>query len=232
MKKAKGKKERGKIFALAAYDAQCPSEKPSSLKDGVRLHRCDVGVFSTVRRAEKAVRKMVEERAREIAEGWDDRPRFGFVLVEHRLDDPFQEGIDDVWPAEFRSVRTYLGDGSLNYFSDTDGACEKKFRGTSTPNRFGRGKFAWILRGDGRAVPTLVEAEPYTKAEWKARFKRGCSGDFTDDSGIDFPLPSRGHEHTFAPFLFPLSALPGVKIPKADKDKMRRERAEWRRTGI
>ena len=229
----KKRKSRGpRVFALAAYDMRRAPKKQDSLKDGVELGRCDVGVFSTVRRAEKAVKRMVGERTKAIAEGWEDDPWFGFVLVEHRLDDPFQGDGKSVWPVEFRSVRTYLGDGTLNYFSDTDGACEKKFRGTSIPNRFGKGKFAWILRGDGRAVPTLVEAEPYTKAEWKARFKRGCSGDFTDDSGIDFPLPSGGHEHTFAPFLFPLSALPRIRIPKADKAEMRRSRDEWRKTGI
>jgi len=230
MKKRNRKGPR--VFALAAYDMPVRPEKGRSLKEGVKLCRLDAGVFTTVRRAEKAIRKMVEERAKEVGQRWADWPRFGFVLVEHRLDDPFQRDGESSWPVEFRSVRTYLGDGTLNYFSDTDEACEKKFRGTSTPNRFGRGKFAWILRGDGRAVPTLVEAEPFTKEEWRAKFKRGCSGDFTDDSGIDFPLPSTGHEHTFAPFLFPLSALPGVRIPADDKDEMRASRASWRKNGI
>jgi len=211
-----------RVFALTAY------ERAGGYADGcVRLHATDCGVYSTVRRAEKAVRALAAA-AEEGVRAWGADPWFGFRLVEHRLDDCLDARGE---AAGYRSCRTYLGDGRLNYFSDTDCACEKKFRGTGMPPRFRRGSFAWALCGS-RAVPTLVEEEPMSRAEWRARLKRGAAGDTTDDSGVDFPLGAGGHQHTFAPDLFPPSALPGVKIPKEDKARMRAARDEWRAGGL
>ena len=83
----------------------------------------------------------------------------------------------------------------------------------------------------GKVVPTLIEKEAMTREEWKKSMKKGVYGDFTDDSGIDFPFDSNGHDHTFSPLLFPLSSL-DCNISKEAKAAMRKSRAEWLKTGI
>jgi hypothetical protein len=235
---AKGKTGPLSAYLLTAYDpvetdgrgprrfARCP--------DGasVELRRQDCGVFSSPGRVEDAVEKMVEARRCEIGKKWTKLPWFGFEVIEFYVDDPWHPDPGCVgYPVSFRSFCTYLGDGTLNYFSDTDEAGLKPFVGTRSGRRFKKGGFAWKLCWD-RAVPTLVEEEPLSREEWKKRFKSGVKGDFTDDSGIDFPYEGGGHQHSFAPLLFPLSALPGATIPAAAKASMRDARRRWREDGV
>ena len=217
-------KKHSSVYMLTGYSIKENADsKPLLLSDGVsvKLWRSEHAVFTSVKKAENAIAKIAECRAQEIEKGWQVFKHFGFTLIEHYVDDPFYS---DGSVCSFRSYRTYLPDGKLNYFSDTDEACTKKFRGTSIPSRFSRGDFAWILCGV-YASPTLIEAEPYSKLEWKKKFKAGLAGDFTDDSGIDFPLNSNGHDHTFAPLLFPVSK--DLHIPEEAKMSMRASQRNW-----
>ena len=229
MKRARAATKRKSIYVLIAY---CIREDVDSklklMQDGVsvKLRRDAQAVFTTVKKAEQAIAKLVEVKEHEIKAGYADYKYFGFTLVEHYLDDMF---CSNGYACSFRSYRTYLPDGKLNYFSDTDEACCKKFRGTSCPSRFKSGDFAWILR-DGYALPTLVEAEPFTEKQWKEHFKRGAVGDFTDDSGIDFPFGCEDHDHTFAPLLFPCRS--DMKIPREAKSKMRAARRNYLDYGV
>lgn len=223
MKTLKRTKQKS-IYVLTAYCIREDADsKPKLAQDKTSVMLRDNGqaVFTSVKAAEKAITKLVAGREHDIEKGWEDYKYFGFALVEHYLDDPFY---GDGYVCSFRSYRTYLPDGKLNYFSDTDEACCKKFRGTSCPSRFKSGDFAWILRS-GHAVPTLVEAEPLTKEEWKKHFKTRAAGDFTDDSGIDFPFGCKGHDHTFAPLVFPERS--DLEIPDEAKSAMRAARRNY-----
>lgn len=218
-----------KIFVLESFEPVEGSRKGTFERAGdgvsVKLRSGACGVFSSVGKAEKAIAAMVKAKESEIA-SWGGPRYFGFALIEHRLDDPFLP--DSATPCRFRSYRTYLGDGTLNCFSDTDDACEKKFKGAKRASRFRKGDFAWTLRR-GKAVPALVECEAYTVEEWKAKMRPGAYGDCTDDSGIDFPYfpyGNCGHDHTFAPLLFPLKALP-CGIPRAAMAKMKSARRRY-----
>jgi len=225
----KSSKNIRSAYVFTAY-AICESDdsKPKLMQDGVsvKLRREAQAVFTTVKKAEQAIMKLVEAKEHEIKAGYADYKYFGFTLVEHYLDDMFY---NSGCACSFRSYRTYLSDSKLNYFSDTDEACCKKFRGTSCPSRFKSGDFAWILR-DGYALPTLVEAEPFSEVQWKEHFKHGAAGDFTDDSGIDFPFGCEGHDHTFAPLLFPCRS--DMKIPCEAKSKMRAARRNYLDYGV
>lgn len=219
-----------RAFTLTAYEPVEDNNGAALCWDGASIEIRSVfcGVFSNVNKAEKCIKHMVSLRNEEIKDGWSGFNWFGFSLVENWIDETPKNG--RAWPCTFKSFRTYLGDGSLNCFSDTDEACEKKFKGAKRRSRFKAGDFAWILR-KGKAVPTLIEKEAMTREEWKKSMKRGVYGDFTDDSGIDFPFDCKGHDHTFSPLLFPLSSL-DCKISKEAKAAMRKSRTEWLKTGI
>ena len=217
------------VYVLSAYSIQEDEDNnPKLAQDGVsvKLRRDSQAVFSTVKNAEQAIKKLVLDKTSSINSGYEDHQYFGFTLVEHYLDDMFYS---NECTCSFRSYRTYLPDGRLNYFSNTDEACAKKFKGTSCPSRFKSGDFAWILR-DNCATPTLIEAEPYTKEEWKKNFAHRAYGDCFDDSGIDFPFNANGHDHTFAPMLFP--ATKDLNIPDEAKSAMRAARRNWLNYGI
>ena len=222
-------KKHSSIYVLTAFSIrEDASGKPVLMKDNasIKLRQTQCGVFSSVKRAERAILKIAKARDEEIASGWSDLHYFGFALVEHYCDDAF---FNESNVCTFRSFRTYLPNGQLNYFSDTDEACKKKFRGTSMASRFSPGDFAWVLAAD-HAFPTLVEAESYSREEWRAKMKKGVSGDFTDDSGIDFPYRGGGHDHTFAPLLFPESKE--LHIPEEAKSEMKAARRNWLNCGV
>lgn len=220
---------RQSVYVLTAFSIRENAESmPALAEDGVsvKLRQTQCGVFTSVRRAEYAIKKIVKANASAVSAGWESFHYFGFTLVEHYADDAFYGG-DNV--CTFRSFRSYLPDGTLNYFSDTDDACEKKFKGTRTASKLSAGQFAWILCGD-RATPTLVEAVPYTREEWKVKMKKGVYGDFTDDSGIDFPARGGGHDHNFAPLLFPENGE--LCISDKAKSDMKAARRNWLNYGI
>ena len=223
-------RRHSKTFVLTAYE---PIEDDNGLATcgnsaSVKLRDIFCGVFSSVKRAESCIKRMVKIRCEELEDGWTACKWFGFTLVEHWTDEALSE--ESKWPCSFRSFRSYLGDGSLNCFSDTDEACKKKFTGAKRASRFKPGDIAWVLR-KGKAVPTLVEKEAMTVEEWKSTMKNGVAGDFTDDSGIDFPSDCNGHDHTFSPLLFPQSAL-DFKIPGTAKQSMKKSRDRWLKEGF
>lgn len=231
---SRNSKKHAKAYVLAAYELVETNNGSVSMHQGdvfsIDIRTVFCGVFSDVKHAEKAVKHMVKMREDEIACGWALHKWFGFMLVEHWIDEAFD--VDDIhsWPCGFRSMRTYLGDGSLNCFSGTDEACTKKFAGAKRESRFKSGDFAWILRKH-KIVPALIEKEALSRDEWQKNMKRGVYGDFTDDSGIDFPLDCDGHDHTFSPLLFPLDAL-DLKLPESAKAIMEESREKWRKDGI
>ena len=227
----KNAKKRKSAFVLEAYEPRYGADdRELRGSDGasVLLRRATCGVFSTVRKAERAIGRLVEAREDDARSGFAASPYFAFALVEHYVDEPFDGG---AVPAGFRSFRTYLPDGSLNCASDLDAACEKKFRGSKGRRpRFAPGDMAWALEGL-EAVPALVEAEAMTAEEWRARFAKGVAGDFVDDSGVDFPYGLGGHAHTFSPLLFPAGAL-RAKVPAAAKREMAKARRRWLKGGL
>ena len=125
-----------RAFTLTAYEPVEDNNGAALCWDGASIEIRSVfcGVFSNVNKAEKCIKHMVSLRNEEIKDGWSGFNWFGFSLVENWIDETPKNG--RAWPCTFKSFRTYLGDGSLNCFSDTDEACEKKFKGAKRRSRF------------------------------------------------------------------------------------------------
>lgn len=168
----------------------------------IKTYRERIGVFSSVKEAEKAIDRLIHRQNRysEHSYCWK---YFGFLLDELYLDGCFYG--DDENTSGFESTRSYFSDGTLNYFSDFDERCEKEYRGSDNPGKFIKpGDFVYCLMGN-RLVPALVDQIPFTEDEWKKRFKPGVFGDFIDDSGTVYML--NGHHHPMWSRVFPIGDL-------------------------
>lgn len=191
-------------------------------EDGnVSCYRERIGCFSSVEKAEAAVKRLVELKEEEVKHYGGFR-YFGFVLDEVCLDDCFDEYSST---RHFESRRSYLSDGTLNCYSDLDFACKKKFAGRDEPQKVKKGDYVLVLTND-RIVPMLMEETSMTKDEWAKRFKPGVTGDFTDDSGLAFGVIG-GHDHPFAPNVFPTSCLECDIFTNEVKDRIKKSRDEW-----
>lgn len=198
----------------------------------IKCHTERIGVYSSVEKAEAAIRKMIEAEEAECKEYKTWEKCFGYILDEIYLDD----GLDDNgYPVYFESRRTYLNNGTLNCFSDLDWRCRKKFRGRMTSQYIKEsmsakeyiefkknGIIAYEWRESCIAPIILTEFAPTAK-EWKARVKPGVCGDVTDDSGIAYDTIG-GHHHPFSPNVFPLSALTCAKLTKELIKKLKKNR--------
>ena len=167
----------------------------------IKIYRERVGVFSNIEKVEEAITKLIQYQDKYLKHShcWK---YFGFLVNELYLDDCFY---GDGYTSCFESTRSYLNDGTLNYFSDLDDRCLKEYCGSDNPGRFVHpGDFVYCLAGH-RLIPALVDQIPFTKDEWKKQFKSGVVGDLTDDSGTVYTLD--GHRHPMWTRVFPVGDL-------------------------
>ena len=178
-----------------------------------------IGVFSSVKKAEKAMMNAVENCS--------DSGVVGYVLTEQLVD-----CIDADELSFFESIRTYCSDGSLNYAMDCDSRCLKKFKGAKHSGRFHSGDYAFIYNEHSSCfMPSLIEKEPMSREEWHAHMDRNCAGDYTDDSFINFLPNVKGHVHSLAVMAFPASCI-GAVVPKKTMKALKALRKAWLKTGI
>ena len=219
-------KKHKSIFMLESIILSARQEKQSICQ--FKTFRLHCGTFSTVKKAENAMKKA----------NADDQC-IGYVLTEHWLDAPFYryamcnncKGRDGEF-SEFKSIRTYLRDGALNYCMPFDDCYEKKFKGTKCSGRFNCGDLAWRYDSYDECMElTLVEKEPYSRDEWKKHFDKHMHGDYSDDSCLNFIVGCKGHTHDLAVMLFPLSCIKCNICKKTIKELMSR-RKTWLKTGV
>ena len=167
----------------------------------------DLGLFSTLAKAETQMHKDVkecqeceQERLKDIAENEeyrDDEKRFGHEIVlgykiaEYELD-------VEVWSST-QSVRTYTADGQPNDECLLDTACERHFKGR-TPDqiRFQPGDIVEVIdewRAElcvvGHAQPTVEDYASYRQRCWYYCGK-DCSKPSCCDKSIEYK-----EEHCF-----------------------------------
>lgn len=154
----------------------------------VRTYTRDLGVFSSVANAEK----MMPTFARN-GEPW------AYVLKERILDDLAMHGhFKQI--SDFRSVRTYFGDGTLNAENGCDDTGESLWYGRDAATiRYLVGQYVSFLEG-GRIQFGLVGDRPLTKND----FADGRQGLEADDDCYLVYTADGGHTHPFAPYVFPL----------------------------
>lgn len=119
---------------------------------------------------------------------------------------------------EFKTVRSYLPDGSLNCMSDCDSSCEVEFRGRSVPVKCKKDDFVMTIYSGVARVGVVVDT-PRTKEEWQYDFNPEVAGDYTDDSYTIVEV-NNGHDHPFSPDVFPIP----WKITKKLQKKLLREK--------
>ncbi|MBO4503343.1 MAG: hypothetical protein J5730_00830 [Bacteroidales bacterium] len=161
----------------------------------------DLGLFSTLAKAETQMRKDVnecqeyeQERLKDIAEDEEsrnDEKRFGHEIVlaykitEYELDMEIYNST--------QSVRTYTADGQPNDECLLDTACERHFKGR-TPDqiRFQPGDIVEVItewRAElcvvGHAQPTTEDYANYRKRCWE-ECRKDCSKPPCCDKSIDY----------------------------------------------
>lgn len=169
----------------------------------------DLGVFSSIGRAEDAIRRYVASR---------HGAPWAFVLKERILDDAEPHGAFGR-VSEFRSIRTYLADGTLNAENPCDDTGEKRWRGRDSRTiRFKVGDLVSVLDGD-RVKPALIGDTPVTTD----RFAPASPGwEAEDDCYLAF-VADLGHDHPFTPFVFPLVGQVSDEIRR----RLESARDEW-----
>jgi len=209
------------IYILKAYtpvsDEELPGEERYVIEhDWVKVTSEFTGVFDSVEAAEKAIKNTVSYRKQNNNWYSDWTDYCAFVLTEHELN----AGLDEYCnPPGYESVRSYLGNGELNCFSDYDDRCKKPFVGRDDVSKYVKeGDYAFYLRGK-KLVPILIDKLAFTKAQWKELFAEGVAGDATDDSGLAY-IADYGHDHPFSPYVFPLSVLPHYKMSEDLKSRL------------
>jgi len=216
------------IYILKAYtpvsDEELPGEEHYVVEhDDVKVSSEFIGVFDSVEVAEKTIKDLVANR-KQHADWYSDWTNYcAFVLTEHELN----VGLNDYGnPLGYESVRSYLGNGELNCFSDYDDRCKKPFVGRDDVSKYVKeGDYAFYLRGK-KLVPILVDKLAFTKAQWKEQFAEGVAGDVTDDSGLAY-IVDYGHDHPFSPYVFPLNILPCYEMSEDLKDKLQKEKIAY-----
>lgn len=174
------------VYQLTAIHAQTDEVgRDGSLCTFVR----DIGVFASISNAEEMMR---------VYSGGDCKP-WAYVLKERILDDVRLHGhFRQV--SEFRSVRSYFGDGTLNAANECDDTGENLWFGRDAETvRFKVGDYVSFLNG-GEIRPGLVGMLPLTKE----KFESGRSGLEADDDCYFVYTADGGHEHPFSPYVFPL----------------------------
>lgn len=167
----------------------------------------NLGVFSSVSLSEAAI-----SRYARIGEPW------AFVLKERILDDLNPHG-EFGQVSDFRSIRTYLADGTLNAENPCDDTGEKRWRGRDAGTvRFKVGDLVSVLDGD-RVKPALIGDTPATPD----RFTPASKGwEAEDDCYLAFEADI-GHDHPFTPFVFP----PVGKMPDEIRRRLESARDKW-----
>lgn len=197
--------------------------EPSTKDGSIELTSEHVGVFDSVENAEKVIKELIRFR-KEMNDKYDDWITYcAFLLTEHKVNGC----LDDFGnPPGTESVRSYLGNGELNCFSDYDDRCNKRFNGRKDQSKFVKaGDYAFYLRRD-KLIPILVEKLAPSKEEWKQMMNPGVFGDITDDSGLAF-MVDYGHDHPFSPYVFPMSILPGHDISESVMTKLQIEKLRY-----
>lgn len=186
------------VYQLTAIHAE-PDEvrRDGSMPAFVR----DIGIFASISGAEEMMR---------VYSGGDCKP-WAYVLKERILDDVKLHGhFKQV--SEFRSVRSYFGDGTLNSENGCDDTGENLWFGRDPETiRFKVGDYVSFWSGD-EICPGLVGMLPMTKE----KFDSGHCGLEADDDCYLVYTANGGHEHPFAPYVFPLVG----KLSKGVKAKL------------
>lgn len=188
-------------------------------EDGsINCRREIIGVYDSVENAEKDIRRLIKQ-------GGEYVNYFAFVLTEHYMNNSFHLGKFNS-PSLFESIRTYLGDGRLNCFSDYDDGCVKKFIGRTTPQKFVKdGDYCLVLNGD-KIYPIILLKTTPTKKYCDMVFQHGFVGDCTDDSGVAIGTEG-GHFHPRTPSVFPLWNLKNYSIDEKTKTQLTNEKARY-----
>lgn len=160
-------------------------------QEGARkTYAVEAGVFTSV---ENATEMMHTIRERDAAP-------WAFVLKERILDDLSPHG-PFAAVSEFRSLRTYFADGTLNAENLCDDTGEVRWRGRDVSSiRFKPGDFVSVWTGS-LVKPALVGDIPAAPS----RFPKDSMGwEATDDCYLVY-MAGEGHAHPFTPYVFPLA---------------------------
>ena len=183
----------------------------------VKIRRSIIGCFDSVSMAESIMQSLIRVREKFNAQYEDNDRYVGFLLTELYLNDALYG--EDGQYSSFESIRSYLPNGELNYFSDTDERCIKKYAGSDFPDKHVKaGDYAFLLTYD-KMRPILIEKVPFTKQEWRENFEKNVYGDFFDDSGLAYTTVP-GHIHPLWSHVFPLSCIAGFELPDECKNRI------------
>ena len=196
-------------------------------KNEIKCYREFIGVYDSVSNAEKDINELVFRKNEEV-KLFGGFEYFGFVVSEKYLNNSLDENGNVSY---FESCRTYLSDGRLNCISDCDYRCNKIFSGRDEPVKYiNKNDFCLYLSGN-RLIPVLVAETSPTKELLNKQFKNGYKGDFTDDSGT-VVIKDYGHDHPFAPMLFPIWNLKNYELPETLKTGLHTELERYIDEGI
>lgn len=183
----------------------------------IKVYRARIGCFDSVKQAESTMRSLINAREKFNIQYEDSGKYVGFLLTELYLNEALYD--NDSRYSSFESTRSYLPDGELNYFSDTDERCIKEYAGSDFPDKHVKsGEYAFILSYD-KMRPILIEKVPFTKQEWKENFAKNVYGDFFDDAGLAYTT-TQGHIHPLWSHVFPMSCIPEFKLTNECKQKI------------
>jgi len=180
----------------------------------LKVDQEDIGAYGTLKKAEKAVAKCVED----FRAGSDWAPDLlGFYVREFRVDRMLYE--KDMWNDVYEREWSYTKDGkpfSHSPFSSDwrDGA----YSGTPPDAiRFKAGDWAWAYIC-GKFAPAKVVSRPYTPAEWRKKFK--FASDASDDCYL--VVTADGHDHPATCSLFPMDEEIPARIRMLIEDRERK----------
>ena len=186
------------VYQLAAIHAEAGETRPDG---SIPTFERDLGVFSTVSNAETMMR---------VYSGGDWTP-WAYILKGRILDDVELHG-HFKQTSEFRSVRSYFANGTLNAENGCDDTGEKLWYGRDADTiRHKIGDCVSFWHG-GELLPGIVGGLPMTK---EAFMQGRCGLEANDDCYLVY-TPDGGHCHPFTPYVFPLVG----KLPEDVKNKL------------
>ena len=162
----------------------------------------NAGVYSTLKKAEKAVAKCVEDF--KACSDWTP-DILGFYVREFRVDRMLYE--KDMWNDVYEREWSYTKDGKpFSYSPFSSDWLDGAYSGTPAGAiRFRVGDYVWVHMS-GKFIPAKVVYLPYTQEEWKKKFK--FASDASDDCYT--VVMEDGHYHPRMCSLFPMDEeIPG-----------------------
>ncbi len=170
--------------------------------------KSELGVFDSVKKAEATIRDYVGHYGSERV--------FGFFLYGKTLNDGVRKRKwlrgTTVSICQYRSVRSYLSDGTLWCYSPYDDCAETEFRGRDPATvKLKEGDLAFVW-GYNSIAPCIVAATPPTPDDWErlrirvvkqeGRWHRSYGWDGSDDCYCVYEY-DKGHSHPAIWSVFP-----------------------------